>query len=256
MSAHTVVLALDAADYRLAKEWECSNILGESHSALTTYAFSKAMPSTLEIWPLIAANQDPDSGDDYTREWDSLSLRLATSVSGIFPSSVRSIVGERLVNDAEPSVEFPTLPKSAHPFDSCYHWPGVSEAEDLGDTWNLFDKIEAGEIDDTDLWRCLHAEIYSHIGDALSSEGYVGVHSHILDIAGHTYANDEKTLRRYYDSVDAIIKNLNNIVDNVVIISDHGISVLPKRVERVLPERHRTVTFCIIRRPVPAATAV
>jgi hypothetical protein len=35
----------------------------------------------------------------------------------------------------------------------------------------------------------------------------------------------------------------------------HELSLLPERVERVLPERHETITFCMIWRSVSAAAA-
>jgi hypothetical protein len=38
MAQNIVVIALDAADYALAREWNCENILLEHNSPLETYS--------------------------------------------------------------------------------------------------------------------------------------------------------------------------------------------------------------------------
>ena len=45
------------------------------------------------------------------------------------------------------------------------------------------------------------------------------------------------------------------VISLAAIEDDHSSSLLPKRVERVPPECHETVTFCMIRRSISVATA-
>lgn len=43
------VIALDAADYRLARQWNCENILLDNPGRIETFAYSKDKPITLEV---------------------------------------------------------------------------------------------------------------------------------------------------------------------------------------------------------------
>lgn len=70
------VLALDAADHELATRWECDNLLLDEHAELGTFAHTKDVPYTPEVWATVATGAGPEehgvSGDAQaggTRFW-------------------------------------------------------------------------------------------------------------------------------------------------------------------------------------------
>ena len=60
MSDSLTVLGLDAADYRLAKRWDCENLLLDNHCGIRTFSYSLDVPATLEVWPTIATGVTPE----------------------------------------------------------------------------------------------------------------------------------------------------------------------------------------------------
>ena len=84
-----------------------------------------------------------------------------------------------------------------------------------------------GSLTDKALRRSLLANTGREIGwlVAMARLGVpiAGVHSHILDTAGHIYADRPRTLRKYYMLVDELIGDLRRSCDQLVVLSDHGI---------------------------------
>jgi predicted AlkP superfamily phosphohydrolase/phosphomutase len=59
MTETLTVLGIDAADYRLARQWDCSNILLGNSQEIQTFSYSLDVPATLEVWPTIATGKLP-----------------------------------------------------------------------------------------------------------------------------------------------------------------------------------------------------
>jgi len=53
----------------------------------------------------------------------------------------------------------------------------------------------------------------------------LGVHAHILDAAGHAFAEQPNQLREVYENVDEMLGVVREHVDRLVVLSDHGMEV-------------------------------
>lgn len=234
----TVVIALDAADYRLVREWNCRNILLENHDRLETFSYSTDDPITLEVWTTVATGVHPEEHGMFStgeqQEWDSLFLRTASTVTPyLLPKSVRIRLGTMLRGDEDEAGM--TFDQTDHdhcfPEDGVYCWPGITPANHLSQTWNWLNLAEQGEITDTELWRRLYANAGKELGWAMgmaqTEVPVIGVHIHILDAAGHAYANSIENLREVYEQVDSMIGTIRDEVESLVVLSDHGIQVEP-----------------------------
>jgi len=103
------VVALDAADYQLAREWNCENILLDEHTELETFSYSGDDPVTLEVWTSVATGVHPrehgmeSSGEQ--QEWNNPLLQLASSVTPyLLPKELRVKLGTMLRGDDDDSV--------------------------------------------------------------------------------------------------------------------------------------------------------
>lgn len=230
------VLALDACDYRLAEGWGCSNILLEDWQPLAVFGTDRndGLPHTLDVWPAIARGElVDDAGDEaVTQEWENPALRLAARAAQWLPDRLLTRLGHVLLatgfglgySEQEPSDHLFAGPRRA-----VDGWPGVTDAPRLTAAWNTFGEVEVGRLTDRELrertveglheateWLTKHHER----GVALA-----GTHTHILDTAGHVYADDHDTLRDYYHLVDDVLGRLRRRVDRLVVLSDHGMQV-------------------------------
>lgn len=228
MSDTLCVLALDAADYRLVRQWGCDNILQATHSPLETFSHSHPWPLTSEVWPTVATGLHPEehglSEIEDARNWDSSTLVLASQVTKFLPIGVRKALG-RLVRlgGAEQSLD---QTDTEHPFDAVNGWPGLSPARRLNRAWSLMDDVNAGRISDAEFreqMRLQTAEAFGWLASkADSRDACVGVHCHILDVAGHVYAQRPESLRRTYEWVDTQVGWVRGACDRLLILSDHG----------------------------------
>lgn len=230
------VLALDAADYRLAREWHCENILLDEHGPLETFSYSKERPVTLEVWTSVATGVTPrehgmaSTGEQ--QEWDDPLLRAAGKVTPyVLPKPLRVKLGTMLRGDDDDAVM--TFDRTDHdhvfPEGGAYCWPGVTPARHLAETWHWLNLAEQGEITTAELWRRLYANFGREVGWLMSMTHtdlpLVGVHSHVLDAAGHAYAKRPEKLRSVYEDVDDLVGTVRDHVDRLVVLSDHGMEV-------------------------------
>lgn len=230
------VIALDAADYKLAREWDCRNILLDKHGELETFSYSKDGPTTLEVWTSVATGVHPrehgmaSTGEQ--QEWENPLLRVAGRVTPyVLPKDLRVKLGTLFRGDDDDSVMTfePTEHDQVFPEGGAYCWPGITPGEHLAETWHWLNLAEQGEIINEELWRRLYANAGKELGWLMgmshTNQPLVGVHSHILDAAGHAFAERPERLREVYENVDEMLGRVRKHVDDLVVLSDHGMEV-------------------------------
>jgi hypothetical protein len=109
------------------------------------------------------------------------------------------------------------------------YWPGLTDAEHVLAAWRLMSLASGGEITEEALRREMEGFTGEELGWlAVASEWDVpvaGVHSHVVDIAGHVYCDREARLRETYEWADREVGRLRERVDRLVVLSDHGMQV-------------------------------
>lgn len=225
MDEPIAVVALDAADYALASEWGCENILLDRAGPLETDNFSHHKPLTTEVWPAIATGKDvSEFGAVAEQQWDNPLLRAGSQVTRHLPSGVRYALGApfRLRGERTSFTEV----GHNHPFDAVEGWPGMSAARHLDEAWMWMRQMKDGELTEGETLRMMRANTGREFGWAAAmahpETPLVGVHSHVLDVAGHTYARRPERLREVYEWVDAQLGWLREAVPELVVLSDHG----------------------------------
>ncbi|SEO82148.1 Type I phosphodiesterase / nucleotide pyrophosphatase [Halogranum amylolyticum] len=231
MTDTIAVLALDAADVRLAREWDCANLLLDDHAKLESYAHTLEFPRTMEVWPTVATGLGPDDhgvvGD--ANEWEHPALRAASKLTQYLPREVRSTLGRPFQRAGQERSMAQT--DASHLFESgvVRYWPGITPADHVREAWRLMAMASGGDITEERLRRELVGFAGEELGWlAVASEWDVpvaGVHSHVVDIMGHTYAEREKRLRETYEWIDREVGFLRERVDRLVVLSDHGMQV-------------------------------
>ncbi|WP_254769076.1 alkaline phosphatase family protein [Salinilacihabitans rarus] len=237
------IVALDAADYALAREWGCDHLLLDRHRELETFAHSGANPNTLEVWTSVATGVGPGehglASTGEQGEWRNPALAYASKVAPyLLPKAARVRIGTWLRGDSGDGtgdgVEL-TLRQTSHPhlFDAegrvVRWWPGVTPAEHLTETWHWLNLASNGEITDDELWRRLYGNAGLELG-WLQGMGHAdvavaGVHLHLLDAAGHAFATHPERLRETYERVDRLLGSVREHVDDLLVLSDHGMQV-------------------------------
>lgn len=233
MADTLTVVALDAADYELARRWECENILLDRHGPLETYVHGGTVPTTVEVWPTVATGLHArDHGivaNEGAQSWENPVLRFASQFTEPLPKSLRASLGRPFQRRGERKTFRQT--DADHVFEDGYvfGWPGITEAEHLAEAWNLM----ARTSDEGMTRPGFEAELLANTGWEFAwvtrmsdtSAPIAGVHSHVLDIAGHAYNEREERLRSVYERVDRMLGTLRAETDRLVVLSDHGMKV-------------------------------
>lgn len=233
-----VVLGLDAADLALAQRWQCENLLLKNYHELESFAHSRSFPITTEVWPTVATGRGPDDhglvANGSQQSWDHPLLRAVSPVvRRLLPVEWRRQIGDSirkssLFGDEELSMK---RVDGDHAFEdgAVYGWPGLTDAKNLLEAWNLLARFEDGELDDLAFLRALYGNAGEELGWAMAMAKFgtplVGVHLHVLDAAGHAYAAREDQLRQVYEDVDTMVGAVRSAVDALVVCSDHGMTV-------------------------------
>jgi predicted AlkP superfamily pyrophosphatase or phosphodiesterase len=230
-----VVLALDAADIRHAEDFDCENILLDEHTKMQSVAHRLDHPHTGEAWPSIATGLHPtEHGITGHGEWDSTLLTVLSRVAHALNLSrnIRSAVGDRIKEKTEhdwqlQTVDAPTFLDGE--FRAVHNWPGVYRNEAIHYVWDLFHKLQEGDLSEQTFTREAYTEAASKFGWAVEALDHevelVATHVHILDVFGHMYADDEARYREIYADVDEWIGGLRDSMseeDELLILSDHG----------------------------------
>lgn len=231
MTSTVAILGIDAADYQLCNEWNCSNLLLDSHHLINSVAYSIDVPATLEVWPSIATGLRPSKHgvilDPTDRDSENLLYRLGVGMNQLLPDPLRDWIHqlkEQQIGTKYPQTSSPTI--FSRKGGSVYNWPGVTPCHDWRREGKWFKAVIEGNMSEQEFYK-------RHIGDVGKGVGWLaaqrqvnipvaGVHVHMLDHMGHLYAERPDELRRAYEDVDALVGWLREVVDRLIIISDHG----------------------------------
>ncbi|MFD1563003.1 alkaline phosphatase family protein [Haloarchaeobius amylolyticus] len=242
------IVALDAADYDLARDWGCENMLLETHRELETFAYSGENPNTLEVWTSTATGVGPEEHDlastGEQQQWHNPVLEYASKAAPyLLPKEVRIRIGTWLRGDSGGGDGTDggggdvgmTLRQTSHshlfqPDGRVVRWwPGVTPAEHLSETWHWLNLASNDEITDGELWRRLYGnaglETGWLLGMGTADVAVAGVHMHVLDAAGHAFATHPDRLRAVYERVDRLLGAVRERVDELLVLSDHGMQV-------------------------------
>ena len=221
------VLALDAADYELVQKLECKNMLLENHGPLEVFGHNFDVPQTTEVWPTIATGLSPTEHgmSREVRQWDSPVLQSLSKGTDLLPDGVRTALGAPFRKlGAGRSIE--QTDTTDHAFDRVFGWPGITSADHLHEAWQWYNEASEGGLTVGELTDRLRANTGQEFGwlAAMSKSNVplIGVHSHVLDVAGHMFATEPDRLRSVYGWVDDLLGWLRQYVDKLVVLSDHG----------------------------------
>jgi len=257
MSDTVCVLALDAADYELVRRWDCQNILLNDHQAMETYAHSKDEPYTPEVWATVATGAPPEEhGIGETRqevEWDNPLLRAGSHVTQHLPPRWRQLIGRPFRRRGATQTFVEVADGVDHPFDATLSWPGLGEAKHLRTMWRTADQAVHDDLDTETVQERLHGLTGQEIGWLAAMDkteyGLVGAHAHVLDIAGHLYAERPDKLRQWYEWVDERVGELREQCERLVILSDHGMQTTAT--DDVSPGSHSWRSFVAVQGVMP-----
>lgn len=227
-----VVVGLDAADYRLANEWDLDNLLLETHGHLETFAHSREYPITAEVWPAIATGRLPDDGGAEGKRGSDWSGAMAVANrlgKLVVPQSWRTEIGRYLrLGEATDAHFGPTDGDHVFGDGAVYNWPGVTPAKNWSRSEWWLDRYNDGALNDLEFLRRQLAFTGEELGWATAMARswlpVVGTRCHVLDHAGHAWAEQPEKLRTVYERVDGLVGTLRAAegVDEVVVCSDHG----------------------------------
>lgn len=238
MTDTLAVVALDAADHALLERWDCENLLLDSHGGLETITGTREIPLTTEVWPTVATGLPPEehgivaNGEQQT--WESPLLETASIISSrLLPERARVTAGEVVRNLTGNEGTGMQLQQTTepHPFpeDGVYGWPGLTDASHLLQAWRWLELANEDELSEREMLQNLYENTGQEVGwlVGLADRGFpvLGVHMHVLDVAGHLYADRESGLRRVYERVDELFGVIRAVFDHILILSDHGIQV-------------------------------
>lgn len=226
MSTTIAVLALDAADEVLIERYNCESLKYRHHGHIESFAIEFDYPMTWEVWPAIAVGKHPDDFEDVEIEWDSIVLQAGQKITKFMPMRWRARLGKSFRDNHASGFK---EPKENTCFDYNLGWPGASNASDLRDSWSLMEQAAEGTMTKEELFERNCMMFGKQLGwlkeAAKTGAPVVGVHSHILDVAGHTYHNDDEEMERYYNKVNEMINDYLDGIDRLVILSDHGMQM-------------------------------
>ena len=233
MTDTVCVIALDAADYRLVKDWGLNNLLLEKHRPIETFAWSKDQPYTPEVWSTVATGVSPaNHGIGETTqeiEWDNPLLRLASRITQYLPHTYRIALGAPF-RDRGASRSMQTIGEGiGTPFDATLSWPGLPDEDHLRVVWKEMDRVNRGVVTPTEVETTLYGYASQELGwlQGLATREYalIGTHIHLLDAAGHIHCQNQLGMREMYEWMDEQIGKLRQVCDRLVLLSDHGMQV-------------------------------
>jgi len=233
MTDTVCVLALDAADLRLARDFSCQHILLDEAGPIKTFAHSKDEPYTPEVWATAATGVGPElhgiGEETQGQEWENALLRAASRLTRHLSNRTRRKLGRPFRSVGATHTMQRVSSSCTHPFDATLSWPGIDDAEHLQEAWRVGAEVEAGNMTQQEYDQIIRELTGQEMGwlAAMSDSdlALVGTHAHVLDITGHIHCRDEAALREWYEWVDGQIGWLREQVDRLLILSDHGMQV-------------------------------
>ena len=229
-----LVLALDALDAGLIDYFDLDAFRLASSGSLETYAHTKDVPYTPEVWATVATGLGPEEhgiSASGTSEWDNPALAFASRFTGHLSEGtrgtlgrfVRTRTGEReRIGETDRETMFDADDAAIH------NWPGVHDGRPLQDAWDLMNAVAEG-MGRGEFERELFGQAAGQFGWAREMcrhpVSVAGVHVHALDAAGHAYADDEGALRHAYERIGGFVDETVDALgsdDELLLLSDHG----------------------------------
>lgn len=225
-----VILGVDAADYALAKKWDCENLLLAHNDNLKTESYSLDVPATLEVWPTIATGLTPEDHGIILNKygWDSRrGLKTIVKIANLFPQSItnRLRFAKEVFIDGDQGKQHTNAPNM---FDKgrVLNWPGITPCHLWMEEGEWFAQLDRDELSTDEFYTRSLGNTGRIIGwlaaMAQINVPVVGAHIHTIDHMGHIYAKRPEKLCEVYNQVDNLIGLLNENVEKLVVISDHG----------------------------------
>lgn len=234
-----VILAIDALDAAQVEHFDIEGYKLETHGGMETYAHQNPVPHTGEVWPTVATGLGPeDHGITHggESEWDRRWVEYLSRIAGpLVPMQTRATFGQIIqratgadwnLNETDEETIFDGEGRYVH------NWPGVHRGEELTRVWRHINHTTQGgspmsEYDGrllaTGASKFGWVEEFVHHNAVL-----IGTHVHVLDAAGHAYANNEDHYRWFYERVAKFVSRVRAEMDpddELLILSDHGINV-------------------------------
>lgn len=229
-----VLLGLDALDAALVDRFDMDAYRLDASGEIETFAHSREVPYTLEVWPTVVTGVGPDEHgitESGTSDWNNPILELGSKLTGQLPEGTRGRLGRfvrETTGEREKLAETGSWSVFDRPDAVVHNWPGVYEGSDLQRAWDLMEATTEG-MDRSTFERELMGLCAQQFGWAREmlnhSVGIAGVHVHTLDAAGHAYSTDETALTRIYDRVAKYVDELHSALgpeDDILLLSDHG----------------------------------
>ncbi|MFB6200929.1 MAG: alkaline phosphatase family protein [Halorhabdus sp.] len=238
-----VVLAIDAIDQALVDYFDLDELRLQTDREIETFNYAQKVPYTPEVWTTVATGlpvEEHDVKDAGTSQWSNPLLELASKITGRFPEHYRYLLGQFVKEHTDEDWGFGTTDLDTL-FDSeghyLHNWPGINNT-DVDEVNSLYqDALDAGLSNaefDLRLYT-IAAQEFEWVEEMLRSRertsapvNLLGVHTHILDAAGHIYADDERHYRQFYEWVAARVEKITDLLhedDSLILLGDHGMEV-------------------------------
>ncbi|WP_254531096.1 alkaline phosphatase family protein [Natrinema gelatinilyticum] len=229
-----LILALDALDEGLIDHFDVDGLRLESSGSLETYAYTKDVPYTPEVWATVATGLPPEEHGITaagTSEWNNPVLEFASRFTGRLSEGTRGSLG-RFVRTRTGERERIGETDRESMFDAddavVHNWPGVHDGRPLQRAWDLMNAVSAG-MGRREFERELFGQAAGQFGWAREMMHHpvsiAGVHVHALDAAGHAYADDEAALGHAYERIGGFVDEVVDALgpdDELIVLSDHG----------------------------------
>lgn len=238
-----VVLAIDAIDLALVNHFDVDQLRLQTDGEMETFNYALEVPCTPEVWTTVATGlpvEEHDVKDAGTSQWRHPVLELASKITGYFPERYRYLVGQFVKKYTDEDWGFGTTSMGTM-FDGegryIHNWPGIDNTDVDEVTYLYQDAIDTG-LSNAEFDLHLHtiaAQEFEWVEEMLRARertvapvNLLGVHTHILDAAGHVYADDGEHYREFYEWVAdrvAAISDLLDEDDSLILLGDHGMEM-------------------------------
>lgn len=238
-----IVLAIDAIDHALVNHFDLDELRLETDGEIQTFNYSQEVPYTPEVWTTVATGlpiEEHDVKNAGTSEWSNPLLELASKFTGHLSEHTRYRLGQLVTTHTDEDWGFGTTDMEtmfSGPGRYLHNWPGIDNT-DVDDVNLLYNQLMNDELTDIEFDVSVYSiacqefewlEEHLRCRDRLGFEPVLlGFHTHILDAAGHVYADDEKRLGEFYQWVADRVSSLRSALtddDCLLLLGDHGMEV-------------------------------
>lgn len=238
-----VVLAIDAIDHALVDHFDLDSLHLETDGEIKTFNYSQDVPYTPEVWTTVATGlpiEDHDVKGAGTSEWSNPILEFASKFTGHLSEHTRYRLGQLVTTHTDEDWGFGETDMEtmfSEPGRYLHNWPGIDNT-DVDAVNGLYNRVLDGNLVDSEFDAAVYsiaAQEFEWLEERLRSRDRVdfdpallGFHTHILDAAGHIYADDKEKLKEFYQWTAQrveVIRDLLNDDDDLLLLGDHGMEV-------------------------------